>query len=72
MDSSATLGLDFLYFSTMSVFSSFTTMSVVVTNVCLVSSEYPPVFLTFLCLMVLDDMISVFDILHPVNSRSSA
>ena len=34
--SSATLGSDFHYLSTMSVFPSLTTVSVVVTNVCLV------------------------------------
>ena len=33
--------------STMSVFPSLTTVSVLVTNACLVSSKYPPVFPTF-------------------------
>ena len=67
--------------STMSVFTSLTTVSVVVTNDCLVSSKYPPVFLTFSLgvsyslgngKMVLDEMILVLDIIHPVNSRISA
>ena len=71
---------DFPFFQTMSVFPTLKTVSVVVTNVCLVSSKSPLVFLTFSLgvsyslgngQMVLDDMISVLDILHPVNSRIS-
>ena len=69
------------YLSTMSVFPYLTTVSVVVTNDCLVSSKSPLVFLNFSLgvsdylgngKMVLGDMISVLDLPHPVNSIISA
>ena len=65
----------------MSVLYSLKTVSVVVTNVSLVSSKYPLVFPTFTLgvsdylgngQMVLGDMISVLDLLRPVNSIISA
>ena len=80
MASSSTFCSDLPYLSTTSVFPSLTTMSVVVTNACLVSSKSPLVFLTFSLgvsyslgngKMVLDEMISVLDLSQPVNSRIS-
>ena len=71
----------FFSFFTMEVFPYLTTASVVVTNAFLISSKSPLIFLIFsLGLsdylgngpMLLDDMISVFDLLHPVNSRISS
>ena len=65
----------------MLVFQSLTTVSVVVTNAFLVSSKNPLVFPTFTLgvsdylgngQMVLGDMISVLDLLRPVNSIISA
>ena len=76
-----TIGYVFFFLSTMSVFPSLTTVSVVKTNAFLVSSKSPLVFLTFsLGLsdslgngpMILDDTISVIDLLHPVNSIISS
>ena len=81
MASFTTLGIVLLFLSTMSVFTSLETVSVVVTNEFLVSSKYPPVFITFSLgssdylgngNMVLDETISVIDILHTVNSRISS
>ena len=75
------LGLVLLLLSTMSVFPYLKTMSVVVTNDFLVSSKSLLVFLIFSIglldslrngPMILDDMISVIDLLHPVNSRISS
>ena len=75
----------FPFLSTMSVLPSLATVSVVVTNYFSVSSKYPLVFLTLLLelsyffgngSLILDDIISVLDILHsvigllhPVNYR---
>ena len=80
MASSSTFCSDLPYLSTLSRLPSLTTVSVVVTNAFLVSSKSPLVFIT-LSLgvsyylgngeMVLDDMISVLDLIHPVNSRIS-
>ena len=78
---STTLGFYLPSLSTMSVFPSLTTVSVVVTNYCLASSKSPLVFLTLSIgvtdslgngQIVLDEMISVLYLLHPVNSRISA
>ena len=65
----------------MSVFPSMTTVSVVVTNACLVSYKSRLLFIYFSLgvsdslgkgQMVLDDIISVLDLLHPINSGISA
>ena len=65
----------------MSVLPYLTTVPLVVTTACLVSSKYPLIFLTLSIgvpdildngKMLLSNMFSVLDILHPVNSRISA
>ena len=77
MASSTTFCFGFPYFSTMLVFPYLKTVSVVVTNDCLISSKYPHSFSIFSTCksdslgseqMVLDYMISVLDLLHHVNS----
>ena len=71
----------FPFFSTVPVVPYLTTMSIVVTNVFLISPKYPLAFLTLSLglsyflgngSMVLDEMISVPDILHNVNSITSS
>ena len=71
----------FNFLSTMSVLPSLTTMSVVVTNEFLVSSKSPLILLNFSLglsdflgngSLILDDMISVLDIMYPVNYRISS
>ena len=71
----------FSFFSNMSVFPSFTTILVVVTNAFSVSSKSPLVFLTLSLglpnlvgngSLILDDVILVLDILRPVNSIISS
>ena len=80
MDSSTTFCSDFHYLSTMSVFPSLTTVSVLFTNAFLVSFKSLLVFLTLSIgvsdslgngEMVFDDMISVLGLLQPVNSKIS-
>ena len=81
MDSSTTFCFDFPSLINMPLLSSLKTVSVVVTNVSLVSSKYPLVFPTFTLgvsdylgngQMVLGDIISVLDLLHTVESILSA
>ena len=69
------------FLSTMSVFPSLKTVLVVVTNAFSVSSKYQLVFLTFSFglsdffgnrSLILEDIISLLDILQPVNSRISS
>ena len=81
MDSFTTLGF-FSFFFVYHVSMPFLkTVSVVITNAFLVSSKSPLFFLTFSLglsdylgngSMILDYMISLIDILHPVNSRISS
>ena len=67
-----------LVFFFMSVFPSLTTVSVLVTNDFSVSSKSPLVFLTVILglsdllgngSLIFEEMISVLDILYPVNYR---
>ena len=75
------LGFVFPFLFTMSVLPYLTTVLVLKTNTFLVSSKSLLVFLTFSLRlsdslsngpMILDDMISVLYVLHPVNSRISS
>ena len=78
MAPSSTFSFDLPSLSTISVFPSLKTVSVVVTNDYLVSSKSPHVFLTFSFglsyffvngSLKFEDIVSVLDLFHPVNSR---
>ena len=81
MDYFTTFCFDLYFLSTMSLFPYLITVSVLVTNACLVSSKSPLAFSTFSlgvsdslgnAQMVLDEMISVLGTIHPVTSRISS